>query len=106
MGFFSSFSSIGKIYDKLKVIERDLADMQECLQNPYRRSGFNSASSQGLQHLKELMALVNNSGNTVQCADFEFAGQKRPIANHVYAIFEYMKQMMAEYTFNCNNNFS
>lgn len=100
MGFFSNFSTIGKIYDKLKVIENDLTQMQECLQNTYLRSGFNAASSQGMQHLKELISIVDNAGDTVMRADFDFAGQKKPITHHIYAISEYMKQMMAQYTFN------
>ena len=40
MGFFRNFSTIGKIYDKLKDIERDLTEMQKCLYFPYLRSGF------------------------------------------------------------------
>lgn len=99
MGFFSNFSAIGKIYDKLKVLEKDLTEMQECLSSPYLRSGFNNASGRGLQHLKELTEMVNNASDTVLRADFEFAGQKKPIAHHLFAISEYMKKMIAEYTF-------
>ena len=100
MGFFSSFSATGKIYGKLKLIEIDLTNMQRCLQTPSLRSGFNQASMNGFQHLKELSMLVENSDDTVQRADFEFAGQKRSIEYHLLAISEYMKQMMTEYTFN------
>ncbi|MDE6258479.1 MAG: hypothetical protein K2M53_08885 [Muribaculaceae bacterium] len=101
MGFFSSFSCIGKIYGKLRLIETDLTEMQRCLQTSYLRAGFNRAYMLGVQHLKELSKLVENSDDSVQCADFEFAGRKRPIAQHIFVISEYMKQMVVEYTHTC-----
>ncbi len=100
MGFFSGFGTIGKIYSKLNVIERDLIEMRKCLDNTSLRSNFNSVSSNGLAHLKELMAIVADSNSTVRNADFEFAGRKLPIEQHLFMISEYMKQMMMEYTFN------
>lgn len=100
MGFFSGFGTIGKIYSKLNVIERDLMEMRRCLDNPSLRYNFNSVSSNGLSHLKELMATVADSNSTVKSADFEFAGRKMPIEDHLFMISEYMKQMMMEYTFN------
>ncbi len=73
--------------------------MQECLQSSYKRGDFNYVSNQGLRHLKELIALVENSNETVRCANFQFAGRSRPIEQHLFVISEYMKQMMAENTF-------
>lgn len=100
MGFFSGYGTIGKIYSKLNVIERDLIEMRKCLDNPSQRYNFNSVSSNGLAHLKELMAMVADSNSTVKSADFEFAGRKMPIEDHLFMISEYMKQMMMEFTFN------
>ncbi len=100
MGFFSGYGTIGKIYSKLNVIERDLMEMRKCLDNPSLRYNFNSVSSNGLSHLKELMYMVADSNSTVKSADFEFAGRKMPIENHLFMISEYMKQLMIEYTFN------
>lgn len=74
--------------------------MRRCLDNPGLRYNFNSASSSGLSHLKELTAIVEDSNSTVKSADFEFAGRKMPIEDHLFMISEYMKQMMMEYTFN------
>lgn len=99
MGFFSGYGTIGKIYSKLNVIESDLIEMRKCLDNPNRRYNFNSVSSSGLAHLKELITIVEDSNSTVQSANFEFAGKKLPIRDHLYMISEYMKQMMVEYTF-------
>lgn len=100
MGFFSGYGTIGKIYSKLNVIERDLIEMRKSLDNPGQRYRFNSVSSSGLVHLKELMAIVADSNSTVKSADFEFAGRKMPIEEHLFNISEYMKQMMMEYTYN------
>lgn len=64
---------------------------------PLSAIGVYQASVQSLKHFKELLTLVENSDDSVQRADFEFAGQKKPIAHHLFAISEYMKQMNTEY---------
>lgn len=43
-------------FSKLNVIERDLMEMRKSLDNPSQRYRFNSVSSSGLAHLKELIA--------------------------------------------------
>ncbi len=98
MGFFSGFNTIGKIYSKLSVIERDLMEMRKSLDNPSQRYKFDSVSSEGIAHLQELMKLVEGSNSTVQSADFEFAGKKLPIRAHLLMIAEYIKQMLTEYS--------
>lgn len=100
MGFFSGYGTIGKIYSKLNVLERDLIEMRKCLDNPNLRYNFNSVSANGMAHLKDLLRLVEDSNSTVQSADFDFAGRKLPINAHLLNISEYMKQMMMEFTFN------
>lgn len=99
MGFFNDFSAIGKIYNKLKTIEGDLIEMQKCIQSPDIRQEFESASSSGVRHLQELQMLVDQAGSSVKCANFQFAGQNKPIVNHMISIGEYMKALMEEYTF-------
>lgn len=97
MGFFSNYSTIGKIYKTLNLLENDLTIMQRelCFRAP--SVDFVQASTDGMSHLRDLINLANNGGSTVQCANFEFAGQKRRIFDIIYSITEYMKSMMSEY---------
>ena len=77
MGFFSSMSSINKIYKILAPLEMNVIDY------------VGKARSQ-------LSNLFDNGGRTVQLADFQFMGQQNRLANIIWAVTELTNQTARE----------
>lgn len=98
MGFFSSFSKIGKIYDCLKAIEKDMIKVQRAL-DQNEDFIFKTAFADGVRNLENLNRLVDSSDETVLCADFEFCGRKLPIQQHMMSIAMFFQSRMNEYTY-------
>lgn len=86
MGFFSSMNAIRKVYEVLALLEKDVADYLRKSEIDFinNRTYFEYKKRDILNHLQELSALEKIGGNTVQCADFQFMGQKNRLGNISY----------------------
>lgn len=79
MGFFGSFNSVGKIYGHLRKIEPMFNAILVSQRAKTDRAYCNSLASQIMAELDEVKKIVESSGNTVKCADFQFMGSTKSI---------------------------
>lgn len=97
MGFFSDMGSIRKIYKKLESIEADMINIEKCNQGILNPIMLAPAFSSITSNLQELSDIVDNSGQTVLNADFQFCGRKLPIRVHMLNIAQWVRQQIEEY---------
>lgn len=97
MGFFSDMGSIKKIYKKLESIENDMINIEKCNQGILNPILLAPAFSSILSNFQELSEIVDQSGSTVQNADFPFCGRKRPIRIHMLNIAEWIQDQLEKY---------
>ena len=89
MGFFGNMRSINKIYKLLEEIEPLLASLSDMAQSSSQdRQLMVTLSGTIRVLLNELVSIVNDAGNTVKCADFQFMGGKYRIDYIIAAISE------------------
>ncbi len=79
MGFFGSFNAIGKIYSHLRKIEPMFNELMVGQRAMNSREYSNVLASQILTELSEVKRIVESSGNTVKCANFQFMGANKSI---------------------------
>lgn len=100
MGFFSSMSSINKIYKILAPLEMNVIDYvgKARSSNFIRNNGsYFVVKEQDIRNqLSQLSNLLDNGGRTVQLADFLFMGQQNRLANIIWAVTELTNQTARE----------
>lgn len=79
MGIFGNFNAIGKIYEHLRKIEPMYNAIMVSQRARTDRAYCNSLGSQIKMELNTIKGIVESSGNTVKCADFQFMGSKKSI---------------------------
>lgn len=92
MWFFSSMNSIGKIYDQLKVIEQLLIELRVKGENSFNKEITRRLISEIESHMASLQSIVDESSNSVKCADFQFLGEKRRIGDIIWGVTEMLKR--------------
>ncbi len=97
MGFFSNMGSIRKIYKYLESIEADMINIEKCNQGILNPVMLVPAFSSINSNLIQLAEIVDNSGPTVQHADFEFCGRKLPIRVHMLNIAQWVRVQIEDY---------
>lgn len=90
MGFFSSMNAIRKVNKVLALLEKDVADYLRKSEADFinNRTYLEYKKRDILNYLQELSALEKISGNTVQCADFQFMGQKNRLGTIIYLTYQ------------------
>jgi len=90
MGFFSSMNAIRKVNKVLALLEKDVADYLRKSETDFinNRTYLEYKKRDILNYLQELSALEKISGNTVQCADFQFMGQKNRLGTIIYLTYQ------------------
>lgn len=98
--FFSSMSSINKIYKILAPLEMNVIDYvgKARSSNLIRNNGsYFVVKEQDIRNqLSQLSNLLDNGGRTVQLADFQFMGQQNRLANIIWAVTELTNQTARE----------
>lgn len=79
MGFFDSFNSIGKIYSHLRKIEPMFNEIMVGQRAMIDRTYCNNLVQNIMTELSAVRRIVESSGNTVKCADFQFMGSTKSI---------------------------
>lgn len=79
MGFFGSFNAIGKIYSHLRKIEPMFNEIMCGQRAMADRSYCNSLAFIINAELNSIRKIVESSGNSVKCADFQFMGSTKSI---------------------------
>lgn len=79
MGLFGSFNAIGKIYSHLRKIEPMLNEVVNGHRAMTDRNYLNLISQNITIEINDIRRIVETSGNTVKCADFQFMGSKKSI---------------------------
>lgn len=89
MGFFGNMKSINRIYGLLQEIEPLMASLAEISQSNSTDKQMAIALAGKIRgYLNELISIVQDAGNTVKCADFQFMGRKYRIEYIIAAITE------------------
>ena len=79
MGFFGNFNAVGKIYGHLRKIEPMFNAIIVSQRARNDRTYCNFLASQIMTELAAVKKIVESSGNTVKCADFQFMGSTKSI---------------------------
>ena len=79
MGFFGSFNAVGKIYGHLRKIEPMFNAIIGGQRARTDRAYCDSLASQIMGELDAVKKIVESSGNTVKCANFQFMGSTKSI---------------------------
>lgn len=79
MGLFGSFNAIGKVYSHLRKIEPMFNEVMVGQRAMFDRAYLNSLCQDIAIELNEIKRIVESSGNTVKCADFQFMGSSKSI---------------------------
>lgn len=79
MGFFGDYRAIGKIYGHLRKLEPILSNLIGGQQAMIDSAYTNILASQIISELNEIKSIVETTGNTVKCADFQFMGSTKSI---------------------------
>ena len=87
MGFFGNFNSIGKIYGHLRKIEPIFNEIMVGQRAAIDKTYCNSLAHNIIAEISELRKLVESSGNTVKCANYQFMGSIKSIY-HIMADIE------------------
>lgn len=79
MGFFGSFNAIGKIYGHLRKIEPMFNEIIVGRRAMTDRTYCNNLAQNIMTELNAVRRIIESSGNTVKCADFQFMGSTKSI---------------------------
>lgn len=79
MGIFWSFNAIGKIYSHLRKIEPMFNEIMLGQRAMTDRTYCNNLAQNIMTELNGIRRIVESSGNTVKCADFQFMGTTKSI---------------------------
>lgn len=79
MGFLGSFNAIGKIYGHLRNIEPMFNEIMVGQRAMTDRPYCNTLAQNIMTELNVVRRMIESSGNTVKCADFQFMGSTKSI---------------------------
>ncbi len=79
MGLFGSFNAIGKIYSHLRKIEPMFNEIMVGNRAMRDRAYCNDLANNIMTELNAVRRIVESSGNTVKCANFQFMGSTKSI---------------------------
>ena len=79
MRLFGSFNAIGKIYSHLRKIEPMLNEIMGGHHAMRDRAYCNELANNIMTELNAVRRIVESSGNTVKCANFQFLGSTKSI---------------------------
>ena len=79
MGLFESFNAIGKIYSHLRKIEPMFNEIMGGYRAMRDRAYCNELANNIMTELNTVRRIVESSGNTVKCANFQFMGSTKSI---------------------------
>lgn len=79
MGIFGSFNAIGKVYGHLRKIEPMFNEIMGGYRAMTDRAYCNDLAQNIMTELSAIRKIVESSGNTVKCADFQFMGSTKSI---------------------------
>lgn len=79
MGLFGSFNAIGEIYSHLRKIEPMFNEIMVGQRAMTDRTYCNNLAQNIITELSVVRRILESSGNTLKCADFQFMGSTKSI---------------------------